>query len=410
MVAKISSGKSLFGALSYNQQKVDRGVASVIFSQNIIRTVDGSFNIPLCMRSFEPYLAANHKTENPVFHVSLNPHPGDVLSDGQLCDIAQEYMQKLGYGSQPYLVYKHEDTGRAHLHIVSVRVGESGAKIRDSYQKRRSQRITRWLEKKYNLIPAEKKDYGQELPLKPVDIRAGNVKKQVSGIVKSLMEDYHFQSIHQYRALLNIYGLTVEEVKGEARGKPYNGLVYCALDKKGEKIGNPFRASLIGKSAGYDALQKKIGFSKEALEDKKAYARTKKIVSSLLKENPSRKQFEKELAQNGISVVFKQSDDKRIYGVTFIDHQQKAVFNGSNLGKEFSANAFHERFSGIGTGWRQQAGVNTCSYTNHTPEQEPAIEATAGISLLEQHGDNYQELAFDRRIRRKKKKRKGPRL
>lgn len=177
MVAKISSGKSLFGALSYNQQKVDKKIANVIFSQNIIRTVDGSFNIPLCIRSFEPYLAANHKTENPAFHVSLNPHPGDVLSDAQLCDIAQEYMQKLGYGSQPYLVYKHEDTGRAHLHIVSVRVGESGAKIRDSYEKRRSKQITRWLEKKYNLIPAEKKDYGQELPLKPVDIKAGNVKK-----------------------------------------------------------------------------------------------------------------------------------------------------------------------------------------------------------------------------------------
>lgn len=78
MVAKISSGASLFGALSYNQEKVDKGVAKILFSQDIIRTVDGSFNIPVCMQSFESYLTANKKTENPVIHISLNSHP-DML-------------------------------------------------------------------------------------------------------------------------------------------------------------------------------------------------------------------------------------------------------------------------------------------------------------------------------------------
>ena len=115
MVAKISSGKSLFGALTYNQTKVDKATADVLFSQNIIRTVDGSYNIPLCMRSFEPYLSANNKTVNPVIHISLNPHPDDVLTDEQLSNIAQEYMEKLGYGKQPYLVYKHEDLSLIHI-------------------------------------------------------------------------------------------------------------------------------------------------------------------------------------------------------------------------------------------------------------------------------------------------------
>lgn len=117
MIAKISSGKSLFGALSYNQEKVDEGVANVLFSQNIVRTVDGSYNMALCMRSFKPYLSANNKTRNPVIHISLNPHPDDVLTDEQLGNIAQEYMEKLGYGKQPYLVYKHEDIDRKHIHV-----------------------------------------------------------------------------------------------------------------------------------------------------------------------------------------------------------------------------------------------------------------------------------------------------
>ncbi|MDR1089876.1 MAG: relaxase/mobilization nuclease domain-containing protein [Prevotella sp.] len=416
MVAKISSGKSLFGALSYNQQKVDEGVANVLFSQNMIRTVDGSFNIQLCLRSFEPYLMANNKTQNPVIHISLNPHPDDVLTDEQLSNIAQEYMEKLGYGKQPYLVYKHEDIDRHHLHIVSIRVDETGKKINDSFEKKRSDTIRRELEQKYNLLPAElqsnrqsqKQKQTDDLPLKPVNIKAGDVKKQVSNIAKSMMRDYRFQSLNEYRALLNIYGVTVEEVKGEIRGKAYNGLVYSSLNKKGEKVGNPIKASLIGKAVGYDALQKRIAFSKQAVKDKAIYNRCGKIVSSLMAKNPNRKQFEKELAKNGISVIFRENDDKRIYGVTFIDHREKVVFNGSRMGKEFSANIFHELFNGNGRQEEKNSGLDkTFDVNSYSQEQDSAAEAVAGIFSMEQHGDNYEEIAFTNRMKRKKKKRKG---
>ncbi len=404
MVAKISSGKSLFGALSYNQQKVDEGGANVLFSQNMIRTVDGSYNIPLCIRSFEPYLMANNKTLNPVIHISLNPHPDDKLSDEQLSCIGKEYMEKLGYGKQPYLIYKHEDIDRAHIHIVSVRVDETGKKIDDSYEKRRSEKIRKELEQKYKLIPAEKQKQSEGLSLKPVDLKQGNIKRQVSNITKSLMKEYKFQSITEYRALLNIYGVTVEEVKGEVRGKAYNGLVYSSLDKKGKKAGNPFKASLIGKTVGYDALQKRMASSKESLKDKQAYARTKHTVSVLLMKNPSRRQFEKELAKNGISVVFRQNDEGRIYGVTFIDHKEKAVFNGSRMGKEFSANVFHGLFNGDN---RQEDNSFHQDTNNYSREQESTAEAVASIFSMEQHGDNYEEIAFTNRMKRRKKKQKG---
>lgn len=117
MIAKISSGTSLLGALKYNQKKVDESVADVLYSQNIIRSTDGIYNIPMCMRSFEPYLAANIRTVNPLIHISLNPHPDDKLSNEQLTAIAHEYMEKLGYGKQPYLVYKHNDLEREHIHV-----------------------------------------------------------------------------------------------------------------------------------------------------------------------------------------------------------------------------------------------------------------------------------------------------
>lgn len=365
----------------------------------------------LNLKSFEPYLDANKRTETPVLHISLNPHPDDKLSDEQLSDIAQEYMNKMGYGNQPYLVYKHEDIDRHHIHIVSVRVDENGKKLNDSYEKRRSEKIRKELEQKYRLIPAEKQKQSIGLPLKPVNSKDGNIKKQVSNIAKTLMRDYRFQAINEYRAVLNLFSITVEEVKGELRGKAYNGLVYSALNKKGEKMGNPFKASLIGREVGYHALQKKMDSSKEALKDKKVYNRTKYIVSNLLKETPSQRDFGKELAKNGISVLFRENDDKRIYGVTFIDHEEKTVFNGSRMGKELSANVFHNLFSS-----NEEHNPFDKEYIskdfeyNHFQDESSTMESLAGFFSMEQHGDNYEEIVFTNRMKRKKKKPRGPKL
>ena len=106
------------GALAYNQEKVDNGEAKVLFSNKMLLDEDGHSSIGGCMRSFEMQMPVHLSTKKPILHISINPHPKDVLSDQQLSDIAREYMRKLGYGDQPYLVYKHEDIDRHHIHIV----------------------------------------------------------------------------------------------------------------------------------------------------------------------------------------------------------------------------------------------------------------------------------------------------
>ena len=159
MVAKISVGSSLFGALSYNQNKVDEEQGKVLLSNRMFESEDGNFSIRRCMECFDMHLPADLKTEKPIIHISLNPHPDDVLSDSQLADIAKEYMDKLGYGNQPYMVYKHEDIARHHIHIVSIRVDDTGKKINDKFEHIRSKQITRELEQKYGLHPAEKKHF-----------------------------------------------------------------------------------------------------------------------------------------------------------------------------------------------------------------------------------------------------------
>lgn len=349
MVAKISVGSSLFGALSYNQNKVDEEQGKVLLSNRMFESEDGNFSIRRCMECFNMHLPADLKTEKPIIHISLNPHPEDVLSDSQLADIAKEYMDKLGYGDQPFLVYKHEDIQRHHIHIVSIRVDDTGKKINDKFEHIRSKEITRELEKKYGLHPAEKKQATERPELKKVDYQAGDVKLQLSNTVKALASSYRFQSFTEYKALLTLYNVQAEEVKGEINGKLYNGIVYSATNDKGEKQGNPFKSSRLGKSVGYEAIQRRIQKSGKEIQDKNLKECTRRTVGAVMKATHNREQFIMDLKAKGIDVLFRQNDTGRIYGVTFIDHESRTVLNGSRLGKEFSANVFNDLFTGSRT-------------------------------------------------------------
>lgn len=344
MVAKISHGSSLFGALSYNQLKVEGEQATILYGNRIIEPTTDEYSVPLLTRSFEPYLTANRKTESPVIHISLNPAPKDNVSDEQFRQMAQLYMEKLGYGNQPYVVFLHKDIDRRHIHIVSVRVDENGKMLPDNFEHARSMKICRELEKQFKLTPADKKQSTEDLPLKPVRPEEGELKQQLANIIRPLSHSYHFQSLNEYRALLSIYQVTVDEVKGEQHGRSYNGLVYSALNEQREKVGKPFKASLFGKVVGYEAMQKQMENSVSIIKERKLKERTKAAVSLAINTSASREEFEKKLRKEGISVAFRQNEGGRIYGVTFIDHQTKTVLNGSRLGKAFSANTFNNWF------------------------------------------------------------------
>ncbi len=405
MVAKIGSGSSLYSALAYNHQKIEEGNARVLLVNNMMESPEGNLGIGICTNSFAPYLLANKKTENPVIHISLNPDPKDKLNDDKFSEIAQEYMQKLGYGNQPFIVYKHEDIDRHHLHIVSVKVDETGKMIRDNFQHRLSMRICRELEKKHSLIPANEKQKTEGYALKKIDSTKGNIKQQISNVVRPVSGSWHFQTFNEYKALLSVFNVHVSEVRGEFRGKAYTGIVYAALNEKGEVCGTPIKSSKIGKTVGNDALQKRIEKAKEIIKNKKLKERPKQTISKAFENSKNQKDFEKQLLKDGISVLFRKNDSGRIYGVTFIDHKQKFVFNGSRLGKDFSANVFHEKFNQDNQHTDEIHPLkpeNPETYNDHTS----SIENLTGLFGIENRGENYEEEAFIRRMKRKKKRKR----
>ena len=385
MIAKISHGSSLYGVLAYNQIKVDELHADVLFGNRIIEPPgDNPYTIEHISRSFGDYLTANRKTEKPILHISLNPDPKDCVTEEQFIKLAEQYMQRMGFGDQPYIVYRHNDIGREHLHIVSVRVDETGRAISDSYEHERSMKVCRELEQRFDLTPATQKEWKEGLPLSPVDYEGGNLKGQLAGVIRPIAREWRFGTLGEYRAVLSLYGITVDEVKGEYGGREYHGLSYSATDKDGNKVGKPFKSSVFGKEAGIAALEKRMQTAAAWMKSHKDIATdtAARIASAMQTAGRDRALFERELMRQGIGVVFRTNDAGRIYGATFIDHADKTVFNGSRLGKEFSANVFNDLFAG-------QDGI-------HPPQQSAEVERPVqqqehtGASQWNGHDTEYQ--------------------
>ncbi|WP_394678638.1 conjugal transfer protein MobB [uncultured Sphingobacterium sp.] len=344
MIAKIGRGSNLYGALNYNNSKVIQNNASILYLNNMFETPDGEYTTVQLLSSFLPHLAANKNTEKTAIHISLNPDPKDMLSDEDYVGIAGEYMKKMGYGTQPYVVFKHSDIDRSHIHIVSTNVDKNGSKISDVFEKRRSMEICRQIEKKYKLIRADERiSSNDSLAFVPVDHTKGNVKSQIAAVVRYLPKYYHFQNLGSYNALLSLFNVSAETIKKEYNGEIKEGLIYFALDKNGEKTTNPFKASLFGKQAGLIALQTHFIKSKELAAETKE--KSKNIIAQAISIARSEKDFKEYLIDHGINLVIRRNDQGRLYGISFIDHNSRNVFNGSHLGKEFSANSFNALFS-----------------------------------------------------------------
>ena len=335
------------------------------------------------MQAFEPYVALNSHVIKPVIHISLNPSPKDILSEEQMTVLAQEFMEKFGYGNQPYIVWLHEDINRKHMHIVSVRINEQGEKIDHNREAIRAQNICREMEVKYGLHPTLGEHGERELAsLQKVDYPKGDVKAQVKHTARTLLECYNFHSLAEYNTLLEQYNVTVYEVRGSVDGKEYHGIMYGALDDNGQQAGTPFKSSKFGKVFGYEALQKKFAASVEKVKRDNLSERTRKEVVKAMQGISTKEDFARRLKEADIEVIYRINPEGRLYGITFIDHTSRTVSNGSRLGKSFSANVFNELFNNPDADRERLIPQ---------PEQEPSRQERETRAEERQESEEYRQ-------------------
>lgn len=417
MIAKISAAENLGGALGYNFKKVEKGEASILLAAELYQSKDGRYTMEDVIADMEALIPKKCRTKKAVFHCSLNPHPDEKLSDETLLQLAKEYMEALGYGKQPYIVFKHNDIAREHIHIVSLRVDSKGRKMNDKFEKRRSKKITDALEKKYNLIPSSKvSEQAAETP--KVDIDRGNIKEQVASVLRMVLKHYRFCSLGELNAVLSKYNLATEEVKTEYRGKRYEGLVYVPTDDKGNKVSTPIHASDIGRGVGYTAIQNRMQKSKQDIKPLIPTIR-RKVLEVMHTSPNTEEKLRQRLEEQGLRVFIRKNDNGRIYGITFIDDERGVAFNGSRLGKGYSANVFNaylsnpthnpffdEALYGSPSVHLEQSATVQPSQPN-TEESDnlvdKLIESMADGSFLSTGNDDWKEAAWLRKLRRQSK-------
>ncbi len=435
MVAKISLGNSIYGALAYNAEKINKEKGRLLDTNKIYNDGSGSVNIHKAHEDFKRWMPTATRTEKPMVHISLNPHPDDHPTDAELTQIAREYMEKMGFGDMPFLIFKHEDIERHHVHIVALRVKTDGTCISDRNNFYRSKDICRELEKKYNLRPSEREKISPDTPIRKIDI-SGDIKRQVANTVKMVGMRYKFQTLGEFNAILSLYNVRAEQTDGRVNGREYHGLVYFATDDSGNVVASPFKASRLGKFASRTAIDNRFVRAKDRIDVNP----TRTIVADALAQSTNKSDFVARLKAARIDVLFRYTEEGRIYGVTFIDHNTMTVLNGSRLGKDYSANAFERRFNGEQT--QPDMPVVIPVTDTQTPDADTSTpndttsSAPEGTSQTqnptpqpaEHHSDNdmpelpglylfhvgpgydAQEDAFYRAMRRKKKKGRKPKL
>lgn len=423
MVAKITTPKNIEAALNYNEKKVQKGNAVCLHAANYLKDAK-EMNFYQKLSGFERLNSLNERATTKTLHVSLNFDPSEKLPESKLLQIASEYMEKIGFGNQPYLVYKHEDAGHPHIHIVSTTIKHDGSRINThNIGRNQSEKVRKEIEKNYGLIKAERQQQLVKPGIKAVDIEKAiygksETKRNISNVVGAVFNQYKFTSLPEFNAALKQFNVVADRGKEEGRIYKNRGLVYRVLDSGGNKVGVPIKASSISCKPILDNLEMKSTANQTVKESLKPFVKTK--LDECLSQSPSTmKELMEHLKQKNIYTLLRQNAEGRLYGITFVDNQNKVVFNGSDLGKGYSAAALQSRLAtgneksltqdetkGGGSGGSIQKEINQQKQKDKTIPLTAKTESPFDVllSTKEQYDNTPNSLL------KKKRKKKKPNL
>jgi hypothetical protein len=333
MVAKVKTGKSIAGALRYNEVKVNEGKAELLFASNFSCDVS-ELTIRGKLNRFEKLTNLNPKVSTNTMHVVLSFAPDEEISEENLMSIANNYMKRIGFGDQPYLVYKHHDTANSHLHVVTTNVKASGRYISmHNIGRRKSEPARKAIEIEYDLVKAEerKKIYSLsvanngEIPI--AEYGVSETKKRITDIVSQVTASFRFCSIEELNAILRQYNIQAF-VRNCKSGK--QGLVYSIVDRNGHKTGIPIKASAIYANPTLASLTEK--FERNKSKKQLCLPSVHKRIAFALRRSNNSQHLTAALHKMKLACSIYYRSDGTIDKVYFTDHQTRSVFSANELG------------------------------------------------------------------------------
>lgn len=423
MVAIIKTSTSIRRPFQYNENKLETGAAVLLSAQNYPGKM-AEQSAEMRLKYLLKLTQLNGKAKVNAVHISLNFAPGEVLDRDRLIRISKEYMKGIGFKDQPYLVYQHTDAGHPHLHLVTTNIQLDGTRIPlHNIGKLKSEPTRKAIENQFGLVPAEQQKKGEYLA-KSVDISRvaygkSETKRTIGNVLQHVLKNYRYTSLPELNAVLLGYNITADRGGEESRIFKNRGLVYRVLGEKGEKVGVPLKASSFHFKATLNDIESRFEANEIGRKVHSSAIRSA-VELSLLKSKPgSIDEFAKRLEKQGIVVVKRVNPEGRVYGLTYVDHRNRCVFNGSALGKKYSAKGMLERIEGGGNEKNSsQISVNktTKSLRNQSSDtggsQKEGIQKPSEFQInpllvelaMPDTGFSHVPFAWKKRRRRKKKK------
>jgi len=316
----MSTGKNIKGALSYNEQKVRQGTAELILASRFGRDINDIGFSEKVLR-FEKLNQMNPKSKTNTLHLSLNFSQEDQLSDEKLQLIAFDYMERIGFGAQPFLVYKHSDTSHPHLHIVTTTIKPDGKAIYlHNLAKRKSEPARKAMEKEYDLVKAE----GRKLS---TSIKSSNT---ISNTVSRIVSEYKYTSLEELNSILRQYNIVADPGEPGSFLSKKGGLVYCRIDENGYKTGKAVKASSIYKNPTLKVLQ--MHFERNAFSKPFFKKKVQGAVVDILHRASNTAEFLEMLEKGNIGCSIRYGSGRNITDVGFVHKDTKTIFRIEELG------------------------------------------------------------------------------
>ena len=242
MVIKIHQVANTENAFRYNEKKVKEGVATFFQSRNTLSVNPFMYDVNHRLKNLLDIEKLNPRVKNKCLHISFNPSTEDYLKLGDkiIREEIDNMMQHMGYGNQPYFVYKHKDLERVHFHVVSTRIDQqTGKKIKDNYEKQKMQKFIQKLEEKHQLTQKETLEQSNF----KFSAKSRNYKQNLENLFKHLNGLSEITSKEMYDKALKIFNV---EIKKSGRGH-----IVLVCDENGNPIRYPIRLSNFKEKPGF---------------------------------------------------------------------------------------------------------------------------------------------------------------
>jgi len=410
MVAKVNSGQNILGLLNYNENKVKEGVAACIhenlFNCNVERL---SFRDKL--KTFQSFITRNHRTTTKAVHISLNFDPSEKLNKNTLNAIATEYMDKIGFGNQPYLVYQHFDAAHPHIHIVTTNIQRDGKRIiLFNIGRNQSEKARKEIEKDFGLVKAGGRKQTNAEMISPIDVQRAvygkmETKRTISNVVRFVVRNYRYTSIPELNAALRQFNVMADTGKEGSRMFERKGLLYRLMDAQGRKVGVGIKASSIYGKPTQAYLERQFKLNEMLRRPHK-----QRLINCIgqafgNRQTISKAAFVHALSKEGILVLFRQNEEGRIYGLTFVDNKSKVIFNGSDLGKAYGAKSITERLTGLTKPDSTTAAPSYAKEESSSAEDGKSsfVEVITDLTTAKQFDHSSPDAEMKRKRRKKKR-------